>query len=54
MSKKKGHTLYITESYSVFVKGANNFEEAKKEWDDLALDSPNIEIVKYYEDDVWD
>ena len=54
MSKKKGHTLYITESYSVFVKGANNFDEAKKEWDDLALDSPNIEIVKYYEDDVWD
>ena len=45
---KKGHSIVVTETYRVFVKGAQNFEQAKEVWDELALDSPRCEVIKYY------
>lgn len=51
---KKGHSIVVTETYRVFVEGAQNFEQAKEVWDELALDSPRCEVIKYYEDDVYE
>jgi len=52
--KKDGHGIYVSECYRVFVKGAQNFDEAKEIWDEAALDDERCTVVKYYEDDVWD
>ena len=52
--KKKGHAIVVTETYKVFVEDAENFEQAKEVWDELALDSDRCTVVKYYEDDVYD
>ena len=55
MNKKKGTAIAVQETYLVFVQGAKNFKQAKEIWDEQgALDSPKCEIVKYYEDDVWE
>ena len=54
MEKKKGHAIVVTETYKVFVEDAQNFEQAKEVWDELALDSERCSVVKYYEDDVYD
>ena len=52
--KKEGYVIVVTETYSVFVEGAKDFEQAKEEWDELALDSERCKVIKYYEDDVMD
>jgi len=52
--KKTGHAIVVQETYKVFVKNAQNFEEAKEIWDNAALDDDRCKVVKYYEDDVWD
>lgn len=55
MKKKKGTAIAVQETYLVFVQGAENFEQAKEIWDEQgALDSPKCEIVKWYEDEVWE
>ena len=51
---KEGYVIIVTETYSVFVEGAQNFKQAKEEWDELALDSERCKVIKYYEDDVMD
>jgi hypothetical protein len=51
---KEGYVIVVSETYSVFVEGAQNFEQAKEEWDELALDSERCKVIKYYEDDVTD
>ena len=52
--KKTGHGIFVSETYRVFVKGAQNFEQAHEIWNEGALDDERCEVVKYYEDDVWD
>ena len=51
---KEGYVIVVSETYSVFVEGAKDFEQAKEEWDELALDSERCKVIKYYEDDVID